>query len=58
MKESNSGSGLLRAVNFAADLVTLSLLWFVCSLPVLTIGMSSAALFHTYERCSWTGKED
>ena len=50
MKESNSGSGLLRAVNFAADLVTLSLLWFVCSLPVLTIGMSSAALFHTYEK--------
>lgn len=50
MKESNSGSGLLRAVNFAADLVTLSLLWLVCSLPVLTIGMSSAALFHTYEK--------
>lgn len=50
MKQNNSGGWFLSTVNFAADLVTLSLLWLVCSLPVLTIGMSSAALFHTYEK--------
>jgi len=34
----------MRALSRMADLVILSFLWFVCCLPVLTIGPSSAAL--------------
>jgi len=34
-------------VNKIADMVILSVLWCVCSLPVFTIGASSAALYHT-----------
>lgn len=50
MIQKNLNNGALRAVNYTADLVTLSLLWLVCSFPVLTVGMTSAALFHTYEK--------
>lgn len=34
-------------VNRIADMVILSVLWCVCSLPLITIGASSAALYHT-----------
>ncbi len=36
----------LSLANKAADLVILSVLWAVCALPVVTVGASTAALFH------------
>ncbi|WP_455618742.1 DUF624 domain-containing protein [Eisenbergiella sp.] len=43
----NQESTLVTILNKAADMVILSVLWCVCSLPVLTIGAASAALYHT-----------
>ena len=43
----NQESTLVTILNKAADMVILSVLWCICSLPVLTIGAASAALYHT-----------
>ena len=37
-------SPFMRALSRMADLVILSLLWFICCLPVLTIGPATAAM--------------
>ena len=42
-----SGEGIISILNKLADMVILSALWFVHSLPIITIGASSAALYHT-----------
>lgn len=34
-----------------ADTVTLGVLWVLCSLPVVTMGASSAAFYYAYNRC-------
>lgn len=34
-------------INRAADMVLLSIFWCVCSLPLVTLGASSAALYHS-----------
>ena len=39
-------SPVTRMLWFVGELVILSLLWVVCSLPVITIGTSSAALYY------------
>ena len=41
----------LRWFGKMADVVLLSLLWVLCSLPVVTIGASSIALYDTIARC-------
>lgn len=33
------------------DIMALGFLWFLCSLPVITIGASSAALYHAMVKC-------
>lgn len=38
----NQESTLVTILNKAADMVILSVLWCICSLPVLTIGAASA----------------
>lgn len=43
----NQDSTLMTILNKAADMVVLSVLWCLCSLPVLTLGASSSALYHT-----------
>ena len=43
----NQDSTLMTILNKAADMVVLSVLWCLCSLPLLTLGASSAALYHT-----------
>lgn len=43
----NQDSTLMTILNKAADMVVLSVLWCLCSLPILTLGASSAALYHT-----------
>lgn len=40
-------STFVTIVNKIADMVILSVLWCICSLPIFTIGASSAALYHT-----------
>lgn len=43
----NQNSNIMAVLNKAADMVILSILWVVFSLPILTIGASSAALYQT-----------
>jgi len=38
----------MQVVNRICDMVYLSLLWVVCSIPLVTIGLSTAALYHTH----------
>lgn len=49
MNRNADGAWLLRGLNTLADLVLASLLWLVCSLPVVTAGLAGAALYHTVE---------
>ena len=41
----NPNSAIMRIAGKYADLMLLNLLWIVCSLPLITLGASSAALF-------------
>lgn len=41
----HSDSRLGRALNTIADIMALSVLWLVCSLPIVTIGTSTTALY-------------
>lgn len=43
----NQYSTLVTILNKIADMVILSVLWILCCIPILTIGASSAALYHT-----------
>ena len=38
---------LFSFLNLLGQLILLSILWTICSLPVITIGASSAALYYT-----------
>ena len=38
---------LFRGLNLIGDIVLLHLLWLVCSLPIITIGASTTALYYT-----------
>lgn len=40
----------MQIINMFVDLVYLSILWTICSLPIVTIGLSSAALYHTIQK--------
>ena len=50
MNDSFLDSKFMRVINLLADLVILSILWVLCSLPVVTIGWSTAALYHTTQK--------
>ena len=41
----------MRTINAIADSLVLGILWVFCSLPVLTIGASSAAFYYAYNKC-------
>ena len=36
---------LMRFLNTLADMITISIMWFVCSLPIVTMGASTVALY-------------
>ena len=40
-----------QTLDHFADLLILSLLWLVCSLPLITAGAASAALYDAVARC-------
>ncbi len=45
------GSRLVRALTWVIDLVLCGLLWCLCSLPVVTAGAASAALYYAVVKC-------
>ncbi len=46
----NLDNPFFRGVNKLVDCIYLGLLWFVCSLPVITIGASTTALYYTIQK--------
>lgn len=47
----NYENGVMRTINAIADSLVLGILWVFCSLPVFTIGASSAAFYYAYNKC-------
>lgn len=47
MKQSKLGAVLTAVI----DIITAGLLWLVCSLPLVTIGAASAALYYSVVKC-------
>ena len=44
-------NGFMRAISRIADSFALSILWVICSIPVFTVGASSAAFYFAYNKC-------
>lgn len=42
---------LWRALNTLTDILALSVLWLLCSIPVLTLGTATTALYDSVVRC-------
>ena len=49
--------GLWHVLNNITDVLLLSLLWTLCSLPVITLGAASTALYDSVVRCIRYGEE-
>ena len=47
----NPESTLWKLLGYVGDIVVLSILWCLCSLPIVTIGPATAALYDTTLRC-------
>ena len=47
----NPENGVFRLLDKMVDLVLLSIFWVACSIPLVTIGPATAALYHTVVRC-------
>ncbi len=47
----NPDNLFFRFTDRVLDLIVLSLLWVVCSLPVVTVGAASAALYYSCAKC-------
>lgn len=57
----NPENSIWRVTGKLVDLMILSVFWLACSLPVVTLGPASVALYHTVVQCirgnrrdSWT----
>ena len=46
----NYNNGIFRAINKFTDCIFVSILWLIFSIPIITLGASSAALFHTVRK--------
>lgn len=51
MRIFNPDNGVFRYTEKLADLIILSVFWLVCSLPLVTVGPATAALYHTVVHC-------
>ena len=49
--------GLWHVLNNLTDLIALSFLWALCSMPVLTLGAATTALYDSMVRCVRFGEE-
>ena len=47
----NPKNGFFRFTGRVLDIAVLSLLWLVCSLPIITIGPATAALYYSCVKC-------
>lgn len=47
----NYENGIMSKIARVADAVTLGVLWVLCSVPIVTIGASSAAFYYAYNNC-------
>lgn len=47
----NYENGIMSKIARVADTVTLGVLWVLCSVPIVTIGASSAAFYYAYNHC-------
>lgn len=47
----NYENGVMSAISSIADSLILGILWVFCSLPVFTVGASSAAFYYAYNKC-------
>lgn len=47
----NYENRIMSAIGRIADSIILGILWVICSLPVFTIGASSAAFYYAYNKC-------
>jgi len=47
----NYENGVMSTIGSIADNIVLGVLWVICSLPIFTIGASSAAFYYTYNKC-------
>ena len=54
----NAENGLWQIFGFIGDAVVLSLLWTVCSAPVITAGAATAALYDTVVACFRRHEQD
>lgn len=43
----NLNGGIMGFMSKVADVIVLSLLWFVCSIPIVTMGAATTALYYT-----------
>ncbi len=41
----------MSAIGAIADGIVLGILWIICSIPIFTIGASSAAFYYAYNKC-------
>lgn len=47
----NYENGIMSKAAQVADTVTLGVFWVLCSVPIFTIGASSAAFYYAYTKC-------
>jgi len=47
----SADSTFSRFMELLGDLITISLLWFLCSIPLITVGAASAAAYYTAAKC-------
>ena len=52
----NAENGLWQLLGFVGDCLMLSLLWVLCSVPLVTLGAASAALYDAALRCFRRGE--
>lgn len=53
----NPDNAVFRALAKAVDIVVLGALWLICSLPIFTLGASTAALYYAVAKCIRRGED-
>jgi len=54
----NSNSLIARMFSFIFDMLTLSICWFLCALPIVTMGLSSTGLFYSCNKMTIEKKDN
>lgn len=50
MPKINNDSLIFRVINKVFDVIAVSILWFICSIPIVTVGAATTALYDTVYR--------